>query len=121
MNCIYEIIRTEGEQYLLQCRACSHQRWSKYPPEKVHRPCGWDGQTVQRPKEKITGLGDLIESALSTAGITKQRVERWLGRPCRCKERQEKLNQLGWWAVDVVKGKRTNPTEDLLNLLAKKK
>lgn len=50
------------------------------------------------------GLGDLIEKALSTVGVSKERVEKWVGAPCGCKERQEKLNQLGFWAMRTLKG-----------------
>ena len=41
------------------------------------------------------GLGDYVEKALSSIGITKERVEKVLGKPCRCQERQEALNRLG--------------------------
>jgi hypothetical protein len=51
------------------------------------------------------GLGDAIEKALSAIGLTKEQVERWLGRPCGCSERQEKLNALGYWAKRVLSGK----------------
>ena len=53
-------------------------------------------------------LGDAVEQALSSVGITSERVESWLGRPCGCKRRREKLNQLGAWARRVLGGK----TED---------
>ena len=43
-------------------------------------------------------LGDFIETALSKIGITEERVSRWLGRPCGCRERRDKLNQLFYWA-----------------------
>ena len=61
----------------------------------------------------MIGLGDAIHSALSSVGITPERVERWLGRPCGCHERQEKLNQLGWWAKRVLTGKRDRAGEYL--------
>jgi hypothetical protein len=47
-------------------------------------------------------LGDLVESALTKIGITKDKVEQWLGRPCGCAERQEKLNKLSRWAKRVL-------------------
>jgi hypothetical protein len=58
-------------------------------------------------------LGDTVERALSLTGITKERVSRWLGRPCDCDERRQKLNQLGWWAKRVIMGSGTdhNPLE----------
>lgn len=43
-------------------------------------------------------LGDLVSQALSTIGVTEDRVEKWLGRPCGCPERRKMLNQLDEWA-----------------------
>jgi hypothetical protein len=43
-------------------------------------------------------LGDLVEAALISVGITKERVTRFLGKPCGCEERKEKLNILDRWA-----------------------
>ena len=51
------------------------------------------------------GIGDAIETMLTKVGITDDRVTKWLGRPCGCKERKEKLNRLGRWAVMVARGK----------------
>jgi len=41
------------------------------------------------------GLGDIVAAGLSAVGITKERVSRALGRPCKCPKRQQKLNELG--------------------------
>ena len=41
------------------------------------------------------GLGDMVSSALSSVGITKDRVSAAVGRPCGCAERQQALNDLG--------------------------
>lgn len=41
------------------------------------------------------GLGDHVASALSTVGITEERVSKALGRPCACKQRQQKMNDWG--------------------------
>ena len=49
-------------------------------------------------------LGDHISQALSLVGITEDRVSQWLGN-CRCLERREKLNWLGSWSKQVLKGK----------------
>lgn len=59
-------------------------------------------QIVQRP-----GLGDLVKKALSAAGITEERVTRWLGRPCGCAQRQQRLNELGHWATAWLSGNQT--------------
>lgn len=58
-------------------------------------------------------LGDLVERALSSVGLTKDRVEAWLGRECHCRERQERLNQLGNWARRVLSGKAEGAAEHL--------
>lgn len=50
-------------------------------------------------------LGDLIENALNLVGVDKALVERWVGGPCGCKERKEKLNALGYWSRRIVRGK----------------
>lgn len=59
-------------------------------------------------------LGDTISHALAIIGITEQRVSRWIGAPCGCKERQDKLNALGYWAIRVLKG-QTDNAEDYLD------
>lgn len=42
-----------------------------------------------------TGLGDMVASALSAVGITKERVSKALGKDCGCAKRQAALNDLG--------------------------
>jgi hypothetical protein len=44
---------------------------------------------------KARGLGDMTADALAAIGITKELFSRWLGRPCRCPERQAWLNEVG--------------------------
>ena len=41
------------------------------------------------------GLGDMVSAGLAAVGITPERVSKVLGRPCGCKERAAKLNELG--------------------------
>lgn len=48
------------------------------------------------------GLGDMVEASLSAVGVTKERVEKWVGAPCGCEERQTKLNALGAWAAQAA-------------------
>lgn len=64
---------------------------------------------ARRPKK----LGDVIESALSSVGITQDRISGWLGRPCGCHERALKLNRLGEWAYRVLHGKTAEPLVEL--------
>lgn len=52
------------------------------------------------------GLGDAAEAALSAAGITPERVSRWLGKECGgCARRKERLNELGWAVGRFIRGK----------------
>lgn len=50
-------------------------------------------RTVRTPPRP--GLGDMVSAGLAAVGITPERVSRVLGRPCGCKERAAKLNELG--------------------------
>jgi hypothetical protein len=43
----------------------------------------------------VMGLGDMVSSALSAIGITKERVSKLAGGDCGCAKRQEALNALG--------------------------
>jgi hypothetical protein len=61
--------------------------------------------------------GDALETALTGLGITKARVEAWVGAPCGCDERRLKLNQLGAWLRRVLTGKETHPERRLTELL----
>ena len=61
----------------------------RYPPPATREGdqyC-WDAPTP--------GLGDRVAAVLSAVGITPERVSEALGRPCGCKKRQAKLNELG--------------------------
>lgn len=62
------------------------------------------------------GLGDLIESALTKVGITKDRVEQWVGGPCGCEERKQKLNNLTAWAKRAL-GMESDAEKELRTLL----
>lgn len=62
-------------------------------------------------------LGDTISSALSIVGITEDRVSSWLGRPCGCGRRREKLNQLDIWARDTLLQKTKNAKTILERLI----
>jgi hypothetical protein len=58
---------------------------SQGPVQPVHQPL----------------IGDIVHNALSSVGITQERVSRWLGEECNCNERRAKLNQLELWALRV--------------------
>ncbi len=67
----------------------------------------------KRKVPRVFRLGDNVEAALKTVGITSERVSAWLGRPCGCPERKRRLNNLGAWAHRVVTGK-TDKAEQYL-------
>lgn len=62
-------------------------------------------------------LGTKISEALSLVGITEDRVSHFLGAPCGCKERAEKLNRLSQWATRVVRGNLDNAKKYLTQLM----
>jgi len=57
------------------------------------------------PEVQSHRLGDKLQTALKLVGVTEERVEKFVGKPCGCKERILKLNQLDAWARRVVSGK----------------
>ncbi len=63
-------------------------------------------------------LGDMVEQALSSVGITSERVERWVGKPCGCKERRERLNALGSWVKRVLSGKTEDAAQHLDGIIS---
>ena len=75
------------------------------------------GVGVQDSKPKL--LGDMVESALKSAGITQERVTAWIGEECACDERREKLNQVHAWARGVLSGKIQKAKEYLEEVLTK--
>lgn len=63
------------------------------------------------------GIGDTVHEALQAVGLTPERVERWIGSPCGCEERRQKLNRLGWWAARVLRGSKDRAVEFLEEML----
>ena len=61
-------------------------------------------------------LGDFVSQALAKVGVTEEKVSGWLGRPCSCKKRRDKLNQLHSWARRVIAGKTEDAVEHLEKL-----
>lgn len=57
-------------------------------------------------------LGDAVEYALSSLGITSERVEAWLGRPCGCRARKRKLNQLDDWVTKIFSSDDANKAKE---------
>jgi len=66
-----------------------------------------DGHIVSaatKPEQKGWAFGTVIKTALSKVGITEERVSDWIGAPCNCSERADKLDQLSAWAEQAIKG-----------------
>ena len=59
----------------------------------------------------------MVEAALRTVGITKDRVSKWLGRTCKCPERQESLNRLSRWAKRVLSGETADAEKYLSEII----
>ena len=81
MDCQYEPIGS-GK---LRCRQCGD-----IATRQTNRNCIMPTYGPHRP-----GLGDHIAVGLTMLGVTKERYAAWLGKPCNCQKRQEKLNRLG--------------------------
>lgn len=82
---------------------------------KVRRNCEVGGgrvrvvQTIRLPR---VAVGDLVETMLTSVGITKERVQAWTRtKDCGCTKRQQWLNQWGY--------KQQDRMERLLNKAAR--
>lgn len=62
-------------------------------------------------------LGDEVEALLKRIGVDKEMVENWLGRPCGCDERKQKLNEFSRWVKRGVKGSLEKTKRYLLNII----
>jgi hypothetical protein len=53
----------------------------------------------------MTGLGDLVEGALQSVGITEERFKEWFNlRECNCSKRKAWLNNLFSWKKNQTQG-----------------
>jgi hypothetical protein len=49
-------------------------------------------------KDDLTGLGDAIESVLTSMGVTQERFKEWFNlKECNCNKRKKWLNNLFSW------------------------
>lgn len=62
-------------------------------------------------------LGDTLHAALNYVGVTSERVQHWLGEPCNCEERRQKLNDLDNWARRTLKTYSTKSLDYLKDIL----
>lgn len=53
----------------------------------------------------VVGLGDLVESALKSVGITEERFKEWFNlNECNCSKRKAWLNNLFSWKKNQTQG-----------------
>lgn len=63
-------------------------------------------------------LGDTVQRSLETVGVTKEKVERWLGHTCQgCQERKTRLNMIHAWANRIAMDRTKNAIEYLQQML----
>lgn len=89
---------------------------AKHPKSKSYRGDDFDAMELIKPKPS-KGWGDHVETALSSFGITEERVSKWLGKPCGCAERKRKLNALGNWASKFLGGDKTEAESHFSNMI----
>lgn len=55
--------------------------------------------------DDMTGLGDVVETALKSVGITEERFKEWFNlRECNCSKRKAWLNNLFSWKKNQTQG-----------------
>lgn len=82
------------------------------PAPAVKNGCGGCNK-----KPSLWQLGDKLEEALSAVGITKARVEKYIG-DCGCSSRQVALNKIGSWLQRALTGE--SGKDELETILEKK-
>ena len=57
-----------------------------------------EDQGVNVDATEMTGLGDLVEAALTKFGVTEERFKNWFNlRECNCSKRKAWLNKVFRW------------------------
>lgn len=108
----------------VHCRLC----WLFNHDVQYNLAWGGDGKVASAPNGVIDTrsntptvkrelLGDKVKNALTKIGITKDRVEEWIGGPCGCVERQQRLNELHEWAEQVLAEKASNAKGWLMRMI----
>lgn len=86
--CEYRVATPHG-----QLNVCTAGVYGGQVTDGMCRACLRRGD---KPRSHMIALGDLAEKALTTLGITKERVERITRQPCGCPARKRWLNQWGY-------------------------
>lgn len=92
MNCLFAIISG-----VARCTRCG-------------REIEMSGARVPQV-ECRAGLGDMVKSALSSVGITEERVSKATGRPCNCGKRAAAMNAFGAKYLGLPPGSQTGEDE----------
>lgn len=131
--CNYQ--RTENNWW--KCSVCGHVHQKPSSRAPVRRCGPSPTSSPKRPRKRLNDpsmplrkapkpshltpkpreLGDLVEKALSSVGITSERVTNWLGRPCGCTKRKEKLNNLSRWARRILSGEKEDAEKYLEEMI----
>lgn len=62
--------------------------------------------------------GDRVRDALKAIGVDEAEISAFLGVPCGCEERRQRLNSLDLWARRVLSGKLSSAKQFLYTLLS---
>lgn len=76
--------------------------------------CGLEVEITGKTIPQIecrAGLGDVVKSALSSVGITEERVSKTTGRPCNCGKRAAAMNAFGAKYLGLPPGSQTGEDE----------
>jgi hypothetical protein len=119
----HQVKKTAHWVRLCQSRPDYFQAWEEgrgpgQPHPKVPEELSEPPKTNPAKRQQYL-LGDCISSALSLVGITEDRVSKWLGRPCGCSRRREKLNRLDSWARGVISKTIEDAKESLERIIGK--
>ena len=118
-----------------KCRECGHvhSRPIRRPPVRLcGSPKPQSAIRPKRPRPKIERkarsvtrvnsptiakpeilLGDHVKNALEKVGISEEKVTKWLGRPCGCAKRRQKLNNLHLWIRQILGNEREQGEKQL--------
>ncbi len=92
-----------------------------FPPVNVQKQIQSvrEQRSKSPPQQPRKLLGDRVSSALAVVGITEDRVSKWLGRPCGCSRRRDKLNRIDAWARGVISKTIDDAKESLERIIGR--
>lgn len=76
----------------------SNQQNIKNEMDEVIKELESKGISSNSTEQSLTGLGDVVESVLSSVGITEEKFKEWFNlQECNCSKRKKWLNNLFSW------------------------